>query len=164
MDPLNYQTSEIATMYDKYADMLFRVAYTELLSKEDAEDTISDVFYKLIKKAPKFLDAEHEKAWMIRVTINQCHDLQRKRAVRSYTPIEEVVNLPSAEKTEYFVLEEVLQLPEKYKIVLILFYFEELKIEEIASILKISKAAVKMRLARGRESLKDRMKGDMAND
>ena len=51
VDPLNYQTSEIAAVYEKYADMLFRVAYTELLSKEDAEDTISEVFYKLIKKA-----------------------------------------------------------------------------------------------------------------
>lgn len=164
MDPLNYQTSEIAIMYDKYADMLFRVAYAELLSREDAEDAISDVFYKMMKKAPKFLNAEHEKAWLIRVTINQCRDLQRKRAIRSYTPLEEIAELPSVQKTEYFVLEEVLSLPEKYKIVLILFYFEELKIEEIASALKISKAAVKMRLARGRESLKDKMKGDVAND
>ena len=157
VDPLNYQTSEIATVYEKYADMLFRVAYTELLSKEDAEDTISEVFYKLIKKAPKFSDAEHEKAWLIRVTINQCHDMQRKRVVRSYTPLEEIAELPACQKTEHFLLEEILALPEKFKIVLILHYFEELTIEEIASALRISKAAVKMRLVRGRESLRDRM-------
>ncbi|HAU86533.1 MAG TPA: sigma-70 family RNA polymerase sigma factor [Lachnospiraceae bacterium] len=157
MDPLNYQTSEIAAVYDKYAEMLFRVAYTELLSKEDAEDTISEVFLKFIKRAPKFSDAEHEKAWFLRVTINQCHDMQRKRVVRSYTPLEEIAELPVSQKTDHFLLEEVLVLPEKFKIVLILHYFEELSIEEIASALRISKAAVKMRLVRGRESLRDRM-------
>lgn len=164
MNPLNYQTSGTAVAYERYADMLFRVAYSELLSKEDAEDTISEVFYKFIKKKPEFRDAEHEKAWFIRVTVNQCHDLQRKRVLRSYTPLDEIAELPSPEKAEHFVLEDVLALPEKYKLVLILYYFEELKIEEIAAALKISKAAVKMRLNRGRVSLKDRMKGDKADD
>lgn len=164
VDPLNYHTLQIEDVYDRYADMLFRVAYTELLSKEDAEDTISEVFYKFIKKAPKFRDREHEKAWFIRVTINQCHDLKRKRSLRSYTPLEEIAELPSIQKDETFVLEEVLALPEKYKIVLVLFYFDELSIEEIARILRISKGAVKMRLSRGRDSLKERMKGGVSDD
>lgn len=164
MSPLHDQTIDIEDVYNRYADMLFRVAYAELLSREDAEDAISEVFYKFMNKIPKFRDAEHEKAWFLRVTINQCHDLKRKRVIRSYTPLEEVAELPGSPKEEYFVLEEVLALPEKYKEVLIMFYFEQLSIEEIASVLRISKGAVKMRLSRGRESLKENMKGGVAND
>lgn len=169
MGPFTDTASEIIAVYERYADMLFRVAYTLLCSREDAEDAVSEVFYKYMTKKPCFETDEHEKAWLLRVTINQAHDLQRKRVRQSYTPLDEIAELPAKEQ-EYFealrdvISPEVQSLPEKFKTVLLLFYYEELKIEEIASVLKISQAAVKMRLNRGRECLKKKLKEDEADD
>lgn len=164
MNSVQQKTSDTQAAYERYADMLYRVAYLELQSKEDAEDTIAEVFYKFMKKNPNFKDAEHEKAWFLRVTLNQCRDLARKRVVRRYTPLDEVMELPSTEQLCHDVLEDVLSLPEKYKVVMILFYYEELKIEEIATVLKVTEGTVKMRLKRGRECLRKRMEDVVADD
>lgn len=93
MDNRDNPTPDIGKLYDKYADMLYRVAYSSLMSKECAEDAVQDVFAKFIRAPRSFKDSEHEKAWFLRVTVNCCHDLQRKRAIRIYTPLEEITDL-----------------------------------------------------------------------
>lgn len=146
----------VETVYEKYADMLYRTAYSLLLSLHDAEDATAEVFVKYIKNRPSFNDSEHEKAWLLRVTVNTCHDIQRRRTVRTYTPIDELAAVLPAEDTsaKTDVLESVLALPEKYRVCVILHYFEDFSVEQIAKALGLTKSAVKMRLARAREMLK----------
>ena len=149
-----YRTPDAEAAYDKYGDMLFRLAYARLFSKEDAEDAVADVFSKFLRNPPVFRDAEHEKAWIVRVLINQCCDLQRRRSVRSYTPLDQVTEHPAVGDGDSGVLEEVLRLQEPYKPAVILYYFEDFTVEEIAKSMRVSVSAVKMRLSRGREQLK----------
>lgn len=150
-----HETPSAKEAYNRYSDLLFRLSLSHLGIKEDAEDAVSEVFSKFINKTPFFNDQEHEKAWFIRVTINQCRDMERRRKIRRYTPIEQISQASTEVKDDLNdVLETLQRLPEKYKTVLILFYFEDFSIKDISSTLKITQAAVKMRLSRGRELFK----------
>ena len=146
-------------IYDRYADMLYRLAFTSLSSGTDAEDAVSDVFVKYLQNPPSFHNQEHEKAWFIRVLLNHCSDLHRRKAVRAYTPLEEVANLSAAPEKDSHLLTAVQKLPEKNRTAVLLHYFEGFSLEEIAQILQTTQAAVKMRLMRSRSLLKNYLKG-----
>ena len=150
----DYRTPGAAEAYDRYADMLFRTAFSLLLNKQDAEDAVSDVFAKFISKPPVFKNSDHEKAWFLKVTVNTCHDRQRRRAVRRYTPLDEIAEILAAQQKDTTVLDSDLAIDEKYRICILLHYFEDFSIEQTAKILKITQSAVKMRLSRAREMLK----------
>ncbi len=147
------QNQTVTALYDRYAAIVFRISYAELLSREDAEDAVQEVFFKYMDKLPSFQDEEHEKAWFIRVTINQCRDVWRRKKLRRYTPLEEIVHLPAKEQ-ENSMLPLILELPEKYKTPILLHYLEGFRVDEISHILHLTQSAVKMRLARGRDLLK----------
>ena len=148
-----FLTEQFEVIYDKYSNMLYRLALTHLLSKEDAEDAVHDVFLKYINNTPHFFDEEHERAWFVRVTINQCHDAARKRKLRTHSPLEDAAEV-CAEMGAGEVTEAVLSLEDTYKTPILLHYYEGYSVEECARILRISVSAVKMRLARAREKLK----------
>ena len=146
------------TAYSNYADMLYRLALSYLNHKEDAEDVVQEVFTKYMCGLHFPMDETHEKAWFIRVTINHCHDSLRRRKHRMHSSIDEVVELPGKENELSLELREMLQkLPEKYKTVIILHYLEGFSVQEIATIIGAGTSAVKMRLLRGRELLKDEL-------
>lgn len=149
--------NRIASLYDHYGDKLFRIAYSILLNQQDAEDAVQDVFYKIMDKLPAFHDTEQEKAWLVRVVINQCKDSLKKQKLRIYTPLEQMGDLAAQGSEDLGVLSIVLSLEGKYKGPLILYYFEGFSVETIGKILGIGKSAVKMRLARGREMVKKRL-------
>lgn len=147
-------------VYDKYSDILYRIALSHLQNREDAEDVVQDVFVKYMGTADRFEDESHEKAWLIRVTINRCHDFFRRNRVREYVPLENAETISSDENIEKSLeLSELLttlrKIPEKYKTVIVLHYLEGFSVEEISKTLKLSVSAVKMRLLRGREILKN---------
>ena len=85
MEHTNIARAEQA--YDAYAAQLYRVAYSLLQSRECAEDAVQDAFARYLANDGHFRDGEHEKAWLIRVKVNRCRDLQRAGTVRAYTPI-----------------------------------------------------------------------------
>ena len=147
----------IARAYDLYGAQLYRVAYSLLQSRESAEDAVQDTFARYMTYDKPFRDEEHEKAWLIRVTINRCRDLQRAGSVREYTPLEDLLHHPGQPDDGWQegqpVLRAVLALPEKYRTVLVLHGLEGQPVEVIASELHITASAVKMRLKRGREML-----------
>ena len=146
--------TDLEKVYDEYSDMLYRIALTHTANQHDAMDVVQDVFVKYATLKKTFDDASHLKAWLIRVTVNRAHDLFRKNKVRSYTPLEEVYDLPECENNLSLAVREMLEaLPEKYKTVLVLYYFEGFSVEETAAILELSVSAVKMRLSRAREIL-----------
>ena len=150
--------SDIGTAYKKYSDMLYRIAFMQLGNSEDAMDCVQDTFIKYMTAGILFSSAEHEKAWFIRATVNRCHDLYRKNRIRNHDELDSAANLSYGEhfsEDTYHIAEALESLPEKLKTVIILHYLEGYSVEEIGDILKIGKSAVKMRLARGRDALKE---------
>lgn len=151
-------TQSARRAYDTYAARLYRVAYAILQSRESAEDALQDVFLRYLSHGGTFRDPEHEKAWLIRVTVNRCRDLQRAGAVRAYTPLEELLHQPGDTDRDWSgeepVLRAVLALPEKYRTVLVLHSLEAQPVNAVASQLRLTPSAVKMRLKRGRGLLK----------
>ncbi len=151
---------DFQTVYDTYADRLYRVALSHLQHSEDAMDAVQDVFMKFHASGKRFRDHDHEQAWLLRVTINRCHDLARRRNVRAYTPLDEVEHLASDEDERPAVLAEVDRLPQALKSAVVLHYLEGFSVEETAAILKLSSSAVKMRLSRARDTLRSALQGE----
>lgn len=149
--------NSVELVYDRYAAMLVRLACSILVSREDAEDAVQNVFCKYLKKLPSFQDSEQEKAWFIRVTINQCKDALRRRKLRSHPGLETAAGIGKEDDRFGELLEILFSLPEKYKTPLILHHLEDLPVEQTAKALGISLSAVKMRLSRGRAMLKERL-------
>ncbi|KAI7252116.1 hypothetical protein KC345_g11514 [Hortaea werneckii] len=146
--------------YEIYAEMLFRIAFVHLGSREDAEEATQDTFIKLMEKAPAFKDDEHQKAWLIRVITNHCKSMLgrgwRKREVK----LEGVEPVTADNPGDLAILQLVLALPVKYKTVIHLYYYEDYPVQEISRVLEISESAVKMRLQRGRQLLKLELEGE----
>lgn len=146
-------------LFCEYYSMVYRVAFSQIKNHADAEDITQEVFFKLLKHEMKYQSIEHEKAWIIRVTLNQCRDLLKSKWKKTSVGIDAV---PENEKTYYknpYVKEDetlwaVLQLPEKYRNCLYLFYYEDYSIKEIAESLEMQENTVKTNLKRGREALK----------
>lgn len=154
---------EITRIVNTYSDMLFKVAYTVLHSSADAEDTVQEVFIKLIDRADKFNDPEHEKAWLIRVTVNNAKN-KRKKLARQNISLEDCSDVQAESLTEdKDLLNAVLSLDEKYSTVIHLYYYEGYSVSEIGHILSIPAATVGTRLARARASLRKQLEGDFVN-
>ena len=141
-------------MYDRYGNMLFRVCFSILLSHSDAEDAVQDVFYKYITKKPLFSDEEHAKAWLIRVATNRAKDMLRSRKIRSGMTLEEIEDY-EMEPEQSEIISHVLSLPLKYREAIVLHHLEGYSVAEIANMMGLSESAIKMRLTRGRDLLKD---------
>lgn len=147
----------IAECVRTHSGSMLRAAYAILRSTADAEDAVQEAFIRLITKAPQFCDSEHEKAWLLRVVINISRNML-KSSLRS-SPFEE---LPLSDTTNEGgdLLNAVLSLPEHYRTVIHLYYYEGYSIKEISHILKTPPATIGTRLARGRAILKETLKGD----
>lgn len=145
---------EFARVYDALGNTLYRLSYSLLLSREEAEDVVQEVFLKYLRGHPPFSDDDHEKAWLLRVTVNQCRDLLRRRKHRHHLPLEEAAAF-CADTGTGEVTRQLLLLPRLYQVPLLLHYYEGYSVEEIGSVLRLSASAVKMRLKRGREKLRE---------
>lgn len=139
----------------KHYPMVYKLAYARTGNSYDAEDVLQEVFLRYIRKSPDFENEAHEKAWFLRVTINCSNNLFAdfsKRSKASY--IENTLGKTDDEK----ILDEFLEkLPQKYRTVIHLFYYEDLKILDIAKILELKESTVKMHLTRARRLLKGYM-------
>ena len=158
MNPFKNEKQEFETAYGLYADMLYRLSFSYMKNKEDAEDVVQEVFTKYFCGFRLPMNPEQEKAWFLRVTINQCHDTLRKKGYRMHASLDEVAETAATEAPDTGHLQDALQkLSEKYRGVVILHYLEGYSVEEIAKILQLSTSAVKMRLKRGREFLREEL-------
>ncbi len=144
---------EIENTVEKYANMLFKLCFTILCNSADAEDAVSDTFFKYITSSPNFSDEEHKKAWLIRVATNTCNDMHRFNKRHNYINIEDVYDYCET-GTDSGIIQEVMSLPVKYKTVIHLFYIEGYKTNEISEILSISPSAVRKRLQYARDMLR----------
>ena len=154
----NSKDSIFETVYEMHANMVYRLAFSYMKQKEDAEDIVQEVFTKYMCGLRLPMSPEHERAWFVRVTINQCHDALRKRSYRMHDDLSTVVEKPLETDDSISHLLDVLQkLPEKNRSVVILHYLEGYSVEEVGKILGLSVSATKMRLKRSRESLKEEL-------
>lgn len=145
---------DIERIIDAYGNILFRLCLIMLGNASDAEDAVQETLIKYLQKAPEFKDREHEKAWILKVAANKCRDILRFR-VRHVTVDMESIHEFTKDSSDSGILEALMTLPEKFRIVLILYYVEQYKTEEIAGMIGKSVSAVKMRLQKGRKLLKE---------
>ena len=143
----------------QYQKSLFVAAFNICGNADDANDMVQETFIQYHVFGKDFNDEEHIKSWLLRVVINKSKNLTRSFWRRNKVSIEEIgdnVVFESGENERLF--EEVMKLPEKYRIIIHLFYYEDYSAAQIAQILEMSQAAVKMRLSRGRNMLRDVLK------
>ena len=142
--------------------MVYRLAVLNTRNRYEAEDVFQEVFLKLFRHKEGICNEEHLKAWLIRVTVNQCKSLAvtvwNKRRVSMESVAEQGEEM-QADEGESEVYEAVKKLPPKYREVIHLFYYEELQIREIAAVLERNEATIKTQLARGRQMLEKMLKG-----
>lgn len=151
--------SNFSHKYSLYGNMVFRIAMVNLGNKEDAEETMQEAFYKLLYKSPEFKDEEHEKAWLIKVTVNLCRDILRSVWQKRVVKMEDIEKY-YGDPYDSNILKDIVQLPTNYKTVIYLYYFEDYSIKQISEVLKIKESATKMRLQRGRQLLKIELEGN----
>lgn len=150
---------EIEEKIKKYSNTVYRVAYSILKNETDAEDIFQETFIKFYKNIEQMKNEEHEKAWLIRVTINNCNMLLRKKKIRKEDEITE--EIPDAQEEKEDILKLVNNLPTKYRLVIYLYYYEGYKISEISKILNDSEGTIKSRLSRAREYLEKMIKEEI---
>lgn len=161
---------------EKYSDMVYRLAYSLVKNGYDADDIYQDVFWKYIQKKPVFKSEEHKKAWFLRVTINRCKNfwktawmlkvigahpdagMEENNAAEYAVPSAEEVFFESRQNE---LIETVKKLPPKYRMVIHLFYYEDMSVEEISSILKQKPSTVRTQLTRARAVLRDNFKEEI---
>lgn len=150
----SYSCSEIENIVKKYGDMVYQIAFVNMKKKHITDDIYQEVFLKLIKQKCVLDSEEHLKAWLIRTTVNCCKDYWKSYWFKNIIFEEhEQVSYESSEKTGY-VTDCVQRLPEKYRTVIHLYYYEEYSIKEIAVILESNENTISSLLSRGRSKLK----------
>lgn len=142
--------------FTQYTDTVYRVAVHNTRCKSDAEDVTQEVFVKLLESSKKFKDGEHLKAWLIRVTINECRTLMRKYS-RETEQSAEIADCAVYDGDS--VLEAVKALPENYRNAIYLHYYEGYTAKEIGKILDAKENTVLSWLSRGRAALRKEMIG-----
>lgn len=138
---------------NKYGNNLYRICLVTLKNQADAEDALQDTLVRYLQKAPRFESEEHQKAWLIRVAVNICRDMLRKR--RYHQEELENIPVPQADEQQQSALDALLTLPEQFRIPMILHYVEGYSVAELTKLLSLTQSAVKMRLSKGRILLRE---------
>lgn len=152
-------------LFEKYQDNLYIIAFNVCKNAEDAKDVVQDTFIQYYSVKKEFESEQHIRAWLIRVAINKAKNVNHTFWRRNKVPLEECMEtlaFQTPESEELF--ETVMNLPEKYRIVIHLFYYEDYSVREIADILKLSESNVKVRLSRGRTLLREQLQEGWEND
>ena len=137
---------------EAYGTMVYRLALAQTHSGHDADDVFQEVFLRYLRSAPAFQEEEHRKAWLLRVTVNCCKKLHRSFWRRNTVALSE--SIPALSQEEGELLDLLEGLPEKYRAVLHLYYYEGYSAREIAALLGEKPATVFTRLDRGRQKLR----------
>lgn len=152
---------EVSRAMDAYGDTVRRVCMVHLKNHSDAEDIFQTVFLKYALSSAVFDSEEHEKAWLLRVTINACKDLLKSFFHSRTVPLEEIMEQPAELPEDHReVLEAVLALPQKYRDVVYLHDYEGYTAPEIGALLKKNPNTIYTLLTRAREQLRETLGGD----
>lgn len=154
---------DMERIVDQYGTSLLRMCYLYLKDMQLAEDAVQDTFLKVYRNYGQFNGGAGEKTWVTRIAINVCKDYLRTAWRRRVNVVEELNDIPDAEgphaAEDGALLNEVMALKPKYREVLLLYYYQDLKISEIAKVLGAPESTISVRLKRAREQLKSRLEG-----
>ena len=142
----------------QHENTLYRAALAILADVQEAEDAVQDAFIAYLEKAPDFDGPEHEKAWLIRVTVNGCKSRLRAPWRRRTAPLLDAY--PAAAPEEGTLLEAMQALPARDRAVLHLYYYEGYQTAEIAALTGLREGSVRSRLTRARTRLRQVLKGE----
>ncbi len=154
------QEYEMEEVVERYSTMLFRLAMVKMKNKEDAQDVVQDTFLRLLMQVQKgkgFQEEEHLKAWLLKVAANRGKSILTMAWNRRTEGMDSLKEMEAPEQKPDYAYEYVMRLPEKYRVAINLFYYEQLTTEQIAEIMKTKPATVRSYLHRGREKLKKMM-------
>lgn len=146
-----------AYLLDRYGNDILRLAYSYLHNMADAEEVLQDSLLEFLQSEPQFPDEAREKAWLLHVAANKSKNRIRYNKVRETDELQEELAAEEKENLS-FVWEAVKHLPEKYREVIHLFYYEGYSTAQIAEILKRRESTVRSNLLRGRSKLKTVLK------
>ena len=155
----------VEILIKQYKNNIYAIAFNICKNVQDAEDVVQDTFIQYLSHKRNFKTEQHIRAWLIRVAINKAKNKNDTFLRRETQPLEdymETLAFESPESSELF--EAVMKLPEKYRITIHLFYYEDYSVNEIADILKISVSNVKVRLSRGRKLLRETLEEEWEDD
>lgn len=157
---LLYTDKEIAEIYTRHVKTVYRVCFAFMKNPADTEDAVSDTFYKMIKSGTVFESPEHEKAWLIRTASNVCKNSLRHwfRKSQDLTDYENLHGVWDIEFDDTF--EIIMGLPDKYKTVVYLYYYEGYITPEISKILEKPQSTIRNHLHEARILLKERLGDD----
>ena len=159
--------NNVDSLITKYSQLVFAIAMTHTQNRSDADDVFQNVFLAYFQKSVHFNDEEHQKAWFIKTTLNHAKKITNSFWRKRTSELDENVagtTITFATIEQELLFEALSSLSDKYRIVIHLFYLEELSIREIASVLNRSESAIKTQLSRGRVMLKELLKGDFDDE
>jgi len=148
----------------RYQDTVYRIAFTYCRNASDAQDIAQETFIRYIKKLPRLQSEEHLKAWLIRVTINVAKSFLTSSWLKKVVPISEYQPAPTEEQPDPDTYHAIMSLPDKYRSVILLYYFEDYPVALIAQILGRTETAVQTQLQRARMILKTKLKEEWSDD
>lgn len=143
----------------QYGSTVYRTAYAYVRSKHDADDIFQEVFLRYHRSAPLFESDQHEKAWLLKVTLNCAKSFFRSPWRQRMIPLEDTYVYTNPKESE--IDDALAQLPAKYRTVVHLHYYEGYTTEEIAEITGTKPATVRTQLTRARQKLANLLKGDI---
>lgn len=154
-------SQEYTRYFNLYADDIYRIVLSSCRNPSDAEDIMQNTFLKLLNTETAFTDDLHVKRWLITVAVNECRNVFRSFWKKKVDYLEDSPQEPRFSMKEYSNLySAVRRLPQIYRIIIHLYYYEGYSVKEISSILQIKESTVQTRLMRGREKLKSMLKED----
>ena len=150
---------------ERYADLVYRVAFSHVQVKADADDVFQEVFLLYCKKQPAFESEDHRRNWLINVTLKHCKKITFSPWRQRVSPLEEFPALEDAmDDAALAVFTAVQNLPAKYRTPVYLYYYEGFSVDEIAAVTGRRPGTVKSDLFRARETLREQLKGDFFDD
>ena len=152
----NISNEQFNEKYYLYKDMIYSIAYTYMKNVTDSDDIVQEVFLKYLNANEHFKTLDNEKYWLVRVTINTCKSALTKAWKQKVELDDSKIDVTQAKDENLFLFDIVYSLPHKYKEVIVLKYYEDLSIKDISKSLKISESAVKKRLERARNIIKEK--------
>lgn len=154
----SYRPEDFEAVVKKHENTLYRASLAITGNTCDAQDMVQEAFLRAYKDAPEFEADEHEKAWLLRVTINLCNSRLRSPWRRRRAPLLE--SYPAAEPEQHELLEQIMRLPPKYRTVIHLFYYEGYSVKDISKLTGQKESTVRSHLSRARQKLKSILKED----
>lgn len=154
----DFSESDIESVIARNSSAVYKLAMSRCGNRADADDIFQQVFLRYITRRPDFASAAHEKAWFLRVTVNCSKSFWSSAFRRNTQPMTEEMAAPQTE--EHGLWAAVAAMPEKYRVLIHLFYYEGISTAEISQLLNRKESTVRMQLTRARRLLGERLKGE----